>query len=1821
MSSSQQINATSAKVQATNEAASIPVAATIPAISAPVLPLGLSSVPTASVISPFATPVLSAGPRVTFPPSMAQFMNDPANLQAIQGFGQVMAMCQQNGGMPFLPSMFPFALPGAGTMPLQAPMAVMSFQTPMPQPSPFQPQLVSTMTPVNLAGALNAVGPSHPPQATDPQVTPDGHCVSIESDDGEWDIPRAHKKKKGKNIRPATSRNFAFEKLGDREEGQRKSAKHRLGQSVAHVSAFARLGEVREAEPARTRRSRSNRQEPQMEAKLERLEKKVGEKNDRDKPLAGSPFTTRVQLTPFPRKVKIDAPRFTGKEDPEIHLNSFNQSATMNGCTDEEKCILFFQTLQNRATEWFNKLRPGSIDSFNDLASKFKAKFQENCTKRKKFTYLSLAGQRESENLTSFLTRWKEEVDKVEEMDGKTVQSLLLNGLRAGELYKEFCRRPPATYQEAYHTAWEFAEAETQLRANREAEHGHKPKPVQVKKEEVPGPSRPRHHYDPVIRVVNTEECQEVRKAPVIPPENPTGQVGRQWSGTYCSYHRSDSHNTSECKSIKGVIRQMIDSGELGKDYLQKAQEKCHQWVRPTAPGNDRDNDRRRNNRPRERQPAPEKEHISMIFGGPEGGDSAAQRKNWVQSIYVGEVSTEPPRRKHTRREPIVFTDRDLPPTGEDHNDPLVITMDINGVDVARVLVDTGSSVNILYLETFQKLSLCRTQLEPLKTPLSGFTGDTVEAEGSILLPVELGSGEKTVWKKMRFIVVDIKCVHNAILGRPGINKVGAVISMPHLCMKFHTPGGVGEMKGDQRNARECYARAVKKMTRGVNVISQEITKGETQEKLEPEAETVEIELHPGDSSRMIRIGANLPEDLREQITRVLREYAGIFAWSVADMPGIDRSVICHQLAVREGSRPVRQKKRYLASDRRDFVKKEVSLNHLADMRATFDIMAKYNLRLNPKKCVFAVRTGKFLGFMMTKRGIEPNPEKIRAITEMQAPTSVRDVQKLTSRLAALSWFLSRSAERSLPFFKVLKKANAFAWDEECRRAFEELKEYLASDIVLSKPEPGETLYLYLGISPNAVTSVLIRDDGAQKPIYYVSKALNGAESRYTAMEKTAYALFISAKKLTSYFQAHPVEVLTDQPLGAVLRNSTSSGRMVKWAMMLTQFHIEYRPRSAIKGHALADFSVEMTGLTPDLPVNKPTELWWEMAVDGASGPREYGGGIVFTTPEGFKIYHAIVFNFKLTNNEAEYEALAGGLRLAQALKISWVSIKSDSSLIVGQVTGNMEAREGRMAQYKDLVLALLKGFEEFKIAQIPRAENADADLLSKFTQYAPEHVSKLGRVEILDRASIEKLEVAAITAGSQFDRSNLVGADDHWMYDLMEYLTDGSLPEQDDRARKVKLRAPRFQMLDGKLYKRAFGGPLLRCLTNREAERVIAEVHEGVCAAHQMSRTLSQRIILLGYYWPTIVQDCERYVQKCRTCQVFYKYPGRPTTYYHPVSNVIPFARFGVDIVGAFSVAQGGKKFVIKAIDYFTKWIEAEALANITTQQCKKFIWKNIITRFGAPINLITDNGPQFRNPSFTEYLEGFGIKHNRSSVAYPQGNGQVENANRTIVDGLKKQLEELPHIVWAFRVTPRRAHGETPFYLTYGCEARLPIEAEFPTFRESSYQPQQNEEDHLAELNLVEERRMAAEVKMSTYQQVVKKYHDNKVGPRYFQVGDEVLRRREASRPGDGGKLAKNWEGPYRTSINSSLGGYPVKFLGLESVGRGVSARAWRVATRVSRGQLEMLKNPSKALLDKGNDPPHMATRQLEDETSHLAPHQQHAPTWAHVGLSPQT
>ncbi|KAL0345623.1 UNVERIFIED_CONTAM: putative protein K02A2.6 [Sesamum radiatum] len=209
-------------------------------------------------------------------------------------------------------------------------------------------------------------------------------------------------------------------------------------------------------------------------------------------------------------------------------------------------------------------------------------------------------------------------------------------------------------------------------------------------------------------------------------------------------------------------------------------------------------------------------------------------------------------------------------------------------------------------------------------------------------------------------------------------------------------------------------------------------------------------------------------------------------------------------------------------------VKSKEAGNHVADLEETFSVLRKYRLKLNPAKCTFRVWRGRFLRFMVTQRGIEANPLKIKAILDMKAPTNVDEVQRLTWKIAALSRFLSKTSEKSLPFFKVFRKAKTFEWDTSCQQAFEELKNYLARLPLLVKPSQGDTLYLYLSATPQAVNFVLIHEDeGKQMPIYYVIKVLNGAEGRYTPIEKMVLALVITARRLRPYFLSHPIGVKT----------------------------------------------------------------------------------------------------------------------------------------------------------------------------------------------------------------------------------------------------------------------------------------------------------------------------------------------------------------------------------------------------------------------------------------------------------------------------------------------------------------------------------------------------------------------------------------------------------------------------------------------------------------------------------------------------------------------
>ena len=219
---------------------------------------------------------------------------------------------------------------------------------------------------------------------------------------------------------------------------------------------------------------------------------------------------------------------------------------------------------------------------------------------------------------------------------------------------------------------------------------------------------------------------------------------------------------------------------------------------------------------------------------------------------------------------------------------------------------------------------------------------------------------------------------------------------------------------------------------------------------------------------------------------------------------------------------------------------------------------------------------------------------------------------------------------------------------------------------------------MYLVVSATTISAALIREEGKkQLPVYYVSQAFQGAESGYPRIEKIMFTLIMASCKLSQYFQVNPILVMTDQPIRKSMNKPKAAGRMVQWAIELSQFDIEYHPRTAIKAQALANFIAEFTFADEDNPKHEAER--WTIQTDGSSAQRKGGVGVVITTLDGQLLKYGVRLKFPATNNEAEYEGILTGLRLGRALGVKHLLVQNDSKLVIGQIRGEYEAKEERM--------------------------------------------------------------------------------------------------------------------------------------------------------------------------------------------------------------------------------------------------------------------------------------------------------------------------------------------------------------------------------------------------------------------------------------------------------------------------------------------------------------------------------------------------------------
>ncbi|XP_074346209.1 uncharacterized protein LOC141684979 [Apium graveolens] len=466
---------------------------------------------------------------------------------------------------------------------------------------------------------------------------------------------------------------------------------------------------------------------------------------------------------------------------------------------------------------------------------------------------------------------------------------------------------------------------------------------------------------------------------------------------------------------------------------------------------------------------------------------------------------------------------------------------------------------------------------------------------------------------------------------------------------------------------------------------------------------------------------------------------------------------------------------------------------------------------------------------------------------------------------------------------------------------------------------------------------------------------------------------------------------------------------MLKWAVELGQFDLEYVPRTAIKGQALADFLLEFDSEVDDKalvilypphieePMEESPHPWWILHVDGAVNNGGAGVGIVLVSPKGHHLMSAIHFKFYATNNDAEYEALINGLKISLEMGVRNLIAMSDSEPVANQVNGGFQVRGPRTELYLRCTQRLIGMFKEVRLECVSREKNGNADALEKMG--LQQEAVLLGSIplEIQEIPSIPEIEVMQVDGTPK----------ETWMMPILAYIHKGILPEDKFKARRLRYQAARYVMYDEVLYKRGFNQQLLRCVDKEEGNYIQREIHEGICGNHSGGSSLAMKVLRQGYYWPTMRGDAVNFVRACDRCQRFANYSSMPATLLTSMISPWPFAMWGIDLIGELPKARGDVKYAVVVVDYFTKWAEAMPLTTITAKKIRDFVFNSIVCRFGIPYKLVSDKGKQFDSKELRQLYEDLKIKKEFTTVYHPQSNGQTEAVNKIIKHTLKAKLE----------------------------------------------------------------------------------------------------------------------------------------------------------------------------------------------------------------------
>nr|GEU49917.1 reverse transcriptase domain-containing protein [Tanacetum cinerariifolium] len=1254
---------------------------------------------------------------------------------------------------------------------------------------------------------------------------------------------------------------------------------------------------------------------------------------------------TVVKGKEMPNNIKL----YDGTTDPEDHLSRFAGAANSGEWPMPVWCRMFQQTLNGSARGWFERLPHDSINEWAELREAFAARFSVRRACFKEPHEITKITRKANESLTTFKERWTVKTDKVP----ATVNEMM-------ERLDDFVRS-----EEAY--------ASTELPKGKTREsHRKMPLPFNGKdtrsfRNAHRGESR-RDEFRNSYRGRDAYRANRARddRAPYPPPR---GEYNRRVTPVLtlnCLTMHPKEILATETQLRLSVPRPMLNplrSGNADR-YSDYHQEKGHYT-----------------------------------------NDCIQLRKQLEMALESGKLNHLVKGMRQMGRGSHKISSKDV------YEEPLIVEAEMEEYLVRRVYVDEGSSVEVRFEHCFENLNL---RIKDRRT-------------------------------SMKFIMVRAPSPYNIILGRPGLKALRAIPSTIYSMIKFLTPKGVATLVTRTVVIAECRRLEKKQMI-----------KGERPEEKGEVAATEEVLINPSFPDQLVTVG--------------------VFTWEPSDMAGVPRRIIEHALNVNPSLDPVCQKQRTFSTEKSGVVANQVAewakagivrlvkyptyiSNHvlikkgdgtwrmcidfknlnsacpedyyplpnidcatyqrLVDSAFQSQIGRNLEAYVNGMKCSFGVEEWKFLCYVVTSEGVRANPKKTKALTNLQSSRTLKEMQSLNGKLASISHFLSKSSERSLPFLNTLKNItkennHEYRWTQEAEEAFQQMKKLITELPSLTPPREKETLYAYLVVSAKAVSAVLLIDrKGRQCLIQYVSRTLNEAERNYAHIEKLALSLIHMTRRLRRYFEAHPVKVITDQPIKNILSNTKTSRKLAKYVVELGAYNITFIPRNVVKGQVLADFLSEAPEGTkedlyfrmPEATVEKDEVESWTLFTDGTSSPKGSGACLVLIGPSDIEYTYALHLTFLSTNNEAEYEALLAGLRIARQMNISNIYVKVDSKLVASQINKTYESSKDIMIKYLAKAREYVSGFKSLSIENIPRNMNQKAYVLSKLASVAFNHLTKEVLVEILNERSTKNQEVHTIVE----EEGN------NWMTPIIHCLEERTWLKDKNEARCLRAKIGQYTMKSEVLFKKRYLVPMLRCVGPLQTNYVIREIRMGSYGMHIGPRAVVRKTIRQGYYWPTMHEDAKNEAEKCDPCQ-----------------------------------------------------IEAKPLVKITCKEVLRFAMDNIICRFGLPRVIVTKNGAQLVNDPFKSWCGRFGIRQINTLGAHPHANGLVEKANRSLIEGIKTRLgrekagwvDELPNVLWAHRTSIKQSNGETPFSLTYGSEAVIPAEICIPIYRTLMIREAYNEE-----------------------------------------------------------------------------------------------------------------------------------------------------------------